>query len=209
MEGGEFHLPSVKVRATMKDKWGRPHSREAVSEAVNGQLLNVRSEAALTGIRSDIAADFLGHELLIEIAVTHPVNREKKDIIRRIGKPCVEINLRDLNRNISTNDLRNLLLRDEACKRWVSNRWAKKRLKELKKELETVVEKINAGQGPQYSTYPQLKQEAGPALKELPQIGTCLHCGEKTDNWWCFDATTLHCQCRPCYQLGRVSFFSS
>ena len=53
-----------------------------------------------------------GEKWLIEIAVTHPVEDNKKNKIVRDKNNCLEINLKNIDRNISPEKLREIVLND-------------------------------------------------------------------------------------------------
>lgn len=192
--GDEFSLPSVLAYATKQDRWGRIHRMEDASAPIQGIPEDVRCEVSIGDIRPDIVAKMLGHELLIEVAVTHPVDRDKKSKIRRAGLPCIEINLRDAPRDIPTSELRALVLSEVENKRWIYNRWAQRRHRELSQALAEYIEEVNAGEDP---------TKPAPLRTPPPQIGVCVFCGTETEDWWWYDSKTDECKCRPCYRQGR------
>jgi len=87
-------------------------------------LDDVRIEKKEGKIIPDIIATHKGKSLLIEIAVTHFVDRKKKNIIREQGISCIEIDLHELHNsteNITDEYLvRNIIERVDN-KKWVHN----------------------------------------------------------------------------------------
>lgn len=134
------------------------------------------------------------------VTVTHVVDRSKKIKLRQLGIPCIELDLRRVDRAIRTPELKDLVLRDKDCKRWVFNRWAKRRHQELTQALRDQVAIANAVEAHESV----LKFFPAPKTPS-PQVGTCEYCGAETGDWWYFDSKTNRCRCRPCYRAGRTS----
>ena len=59
--------------------------------------------------------------LLVEVAVTHFVDAEKKAKIRAMGLPAIEIDLSKIPRDIGLSDLEELIIRGEQHKQWLNN----------------------------------------------------------------------------------------
>jgi hypothetical protein len=59
--------------------------------------------------------------LLVEIAVTHFVDAEKRAKIRAMGLPAIEIDLSKIRRDIGLSDLEELIIRGEQHKQWLNN----------------------------------------------------------------------------------------
>lgn len=57
--------------------------------------------------------------LIVEVAVTHFCDDDKRKKLRALGIPAVEVNLSGVSRDITEEALRQLLLDDVACKRWI------------------------------------------------------------------------------------------
>lgn len=195
LEGGEFAVPEARVRVTMSDRWGFKHQLEDSSDAMQGQLFDVRSEVDFGDLRPDVVAVFQGHTLFIEIAVTHVVDHSKKGKLRQLGIPCVELDLRQVDRAIRTPELRDLVLLDKDCKRWVFNRWAKRRHQELTQALLEQVAIANA-----VEAHESVLNSLPAPMTSSPQVGVCEFCGTETGDWWYFDSKTHRCRCHPCYR---------
>lgn len=37
-----------------------------------------------------------------------------------------------------------------------------------------------------------------------PEVGTCVFCGQETNEWWYYNRATGECKCRACYRAGRA-----
>ncbi len=59
--------------------------------------------------------------LLVEVAVTHFVDAEKRAKIRAMGLPAIEIDLSKIRRDIDRSDLEELIIRGEQHKQWLNN----------------------------------------------------------------------------------------
>ncbi len=72
---------------------------------------NVEIEKSINGIRPDIQVmDSDGNIWLIELAVTHFIDDQKLSIIRTMGLNCLEIDLKNVDRNIKIEHLKKIVL---------------------------------------------------------------------------------------------------
>ena len=71
------------------------------------------------GFRPDAVLTKNGCRLLVEIRVTNAVDAEKRTLLRKSGLGAIEINLEDIDRNISRSDLEKLI-RKNASRKWLS-----------------------------------------------------------------------------------------
>ena len=62
-----------------------------------------------------------GRELLVEVAVTHGIDRDKLRKIRDVGVSCVEIDLSDTERGLAREELEKIVVDGIAHKRWLHN----------------------------------------------------------------------------------------
>lgn len=107
----------------------------------------IEYEKRLDSIIPDIIAYFRGVPLLIEIAVTHFIDSEKNEKIKKLGISAIEINLDLKEFNYYTFDkdkIEDLIINNVDCKKWIYNKIAEnkklnlienniKKLDELKK----------------------------------------------------------------------------
>jgi hypothetical protein len=69
--------------------------------------------------RPDLLMDCMdGRKLIVEIAVTHKVDDEKKQKIRREGIPAIEIDMSKFDL-LKQEDLENFLRKNTSCKEWI------------------------------------------------------------------------------------------
>lgn len=119
----EFCLPPHRLTRTVRLRGG---SHMALDECVDAAqrcypVDRVRTEQRLGTITPDLILTLDGHDLLVEIAVTHFVDNEKARRIRHLGMPCIEIDLSGLPTLATREDIRDMLL-DPANARWVHHR---------------------------------------------------------------------------------------
>lgn len=96
-----LHVPAVRSSIHLSDdELGMPFNTKNYELGGFYPIKNVRIEKSLGGIIPDIAAtltiDGKDFDFLIEIAVTHFVEKEKIAHIKASGLNCIEINLSDL-----------------------------------------------------------------------------------------------------------------
>jgi hypothetical protein len=70
----------------------------------------------------DIIVEKDGVQLFIEIAVTHFIDEEKREKIKRIGTSTIEIDLSNWDYDFKLSDLQAILLEDTKKKKWIYNR---------------------------------------------------------------------------------------
>lgn len=94
-----------------------------VSEKEVFNFSSSKEEVILDGYQPDVIVkdDNLGEEWLIEVAVTSFVKHDKLEKIKRDNFNCIEIDLREIDRAITPDDLKPILL-DEINNRKVLNR---------------------------------------------------------------------------------------
>lgn len=83
---------------------------------------NVILEKRLHNIIPDIKCTINGEILLIEIAVTSKVQKEKQEKIQEIGLPVIEIDLSKLDRTIEKEELASYILDNIKNKIWFGNK---------------------------------------------------------------------------------------
>lgn len=78
-------------------------------------------EPTVHGFRPDLVIeDNKGKKILVEIWATHTVDAAKKEMAKEHGLPMVEIDVGDFMDELpSQNELRNTLIHDVYCKKWV------------------------------------------------------------------------------------------
>lgn len=71
--------------------------------------------------------------LLVEIYVTHKIDEEKLNKIKLLGLSTIEIDLSHIDREISYEDLRNILINSCSEKQWIFNKFLNNSIKTLYK----------------------------------------------------------------------------
>lgn len=114
-EHKEIALPAVQIDLeTYRDPI-------PVSPEKTFRFDEVRSEKRTGDIVPDILAYSRGVPLLIEIRVTHEVDKAKAAKIRRLGISAIEIDLSSFCRNFTREELIDAVIRQTANKKWVFN----------------------------------------------------------------------------------------
>lgn len=104
---------------------------------------NVILEKRLHNIIPDIKCTINGKILLIEIAVTSKVQKEKKEKIQEIGLPVIEIDLSKLDRTIEKEDLAFYILDNIKNKTWFGNKKDDKLIDLLKQKHNKIRKEIS------------------------------------------------------------------
>lgn len=85
--------------------------------ALDEVILEKRTGAIIPDIMVRIDTKWV----LVEVAVTHFVDEEKRAKIRAMGLPAIEIDLSKIRRDIGLSDLEELIVRGEQHKQWLNN----------------------------------------------------------------------------------------
>lgn len=96
-----------------------PRRSKTIQGARMVSVRNVELEQRLGGIIPDIVLYTDGQPVLVEIYVTHPVDEKKKEKIRKIDLPMIEIDLSQVTREVTREALTEILLQKESQKKWV------------------------------------------------------------------------------------------
>lgn len=83
--------------------------------------IEVTLEKSMDGLRPDIVARKAGHQLLVEVAVTHFCDDRKITLIRERELATIEIDLRSIRLDLPASDLETAIL-ISAPRRWLYNR---------------------------------------------------------------------------------------
>lgn len=130
-----------------------PLEREILFPAMQLKLTNVRVEFDLSGMIPDIfctAQNAAGtsppFELMIEVAVTHRVDSEKKSLIETKGIACIELDVRLLKRSgrVPLKQLREMVCDDPSNKVWISHPEIHRQRAIAMAELEAMAAKIRS-----------------------------------------------------------------
>ena len=189
-------LPELTIKQTAEDAFGRAYTEEmSVEEAGIKSFERVELEKRLEDIRPDIIAYIDGSPLLIEVAVTSFVGKEKKQRIQKLRLPAVEIDLGSVSYATTKEDLRNLLNSESTKKVWLSNPKAIGAKSVLKSRLEDKIHRINEAnprrtlQSPDYHSTPTRRPPSADSSLSRRQIHAAeghgetrwFHCESCTD----------------------------
>lgn len=80
----------------------------------------VNSEETIENIKPDIILeDELKNKLIIEIYVTHKIDDDKLDKMKKINIPTIEIDLSKFQREFDYDELKSFILNDKSSKKWI------------------------------------------------------------------------------------------
>lgn len=122
----EFCIPAVVIEF----KTNRANLVLSPSKMI--EIDNVMLEKRIDNIVPDVLLYSGGKPLFIEIFVTHMIDDEKREKIRKLGISTIEINLSKHEPIHSSKDLEDLLLNDISEKKWIYNSYEDKKKAELK-----------------------------------------------------------------------------
>jgi hypothetical protein len=112
---GSIDLPDYRIRLKRNDI----NFNEQVLPAGTVKIDSVTLELRLGPIVPDIIVNPGANELLIEIAVTHLVDRKKSRAIRRLSLPTIEIRLQPEDAWLTRQQMKTKLTTETACKHWI------------------------------------------------------------------------------------------
>ena len=82
---------------------------------------SVEAEKSFGEFRPDLCATKNGKPIFIEIYVTHKVSEGKIDYFRKLGVSALEVDLSDVSRDISPEELESLVIGSVSNKHWLYN----------------------------------------------------------------------------------------
>ena len=111
----ELVLPAIMFPSL----YTRPHSKSYLAPQRRYSIESVAVEQRLGSIIPDVIVKINGRELLVEVTVTHGVDRDKLSKIRELGLSCLEIDLSKTNRGLTREKLGKIVVDGIAHKRWL------------------------------------------------------------------------------------------
>lgn len=115
--------------------------KELVTGATEIEIEKVELEKRVGSIIPDIVVYSGGKYFFVEIFVTHPIDKEKLEKIRKENISTIEVDLSSLSQEISIEDLSDILINDSFLKVWKYNRLSEhwyKRFVEVADEKPTI-----------------------------------------------------------------------
>lgn len=129
---GQLNVPEHSVPVTMTMPNGVTETRNAVCPAGVLVLQDVRFEKRLDSMVPDVICkarmlntNFPAVEMLIEAAVTHYIDAEKRQKIATSGLACLEIraaNFQQVGR-VNVSHIEDIVRADESIKAWIAHPW--------------------------------------------------------------------------------------
>lgn len=117
-------------------KWIDTYDHDLEAETPRLLLSAARLEVYQDGVRPDlIVQDMKGRELYVEILVTHNVEEKKKSTLRQRNNPTIEIDLSDLDRTASIEEIKFAVI-EGSPRVWIHNSAIDTRLKFLVEEAD-------------------------------------------------------------------------
>lgn len=111
-----------------------------LSQPMEVELEEVRLEESLANFKPDVIGVVKGREIYIEIAVTHFVDQEKEQKVRKKGVSMIEIDLSDLKDGFTKEELIQEVIYSQDNKFWVYN--AKQEFL-FQKKMDLIIEEHN------------------------------------------------------------------
>ena len=126
----ELALPAIKIPSL----YTRPHSKSYMDEHSpelapqrRYSIGSVAVEQRLGSVIPDVIVRINGRELLVEVTVTHGIDRDKLRRIRDFGVSCLEIDLSGIDRGLTREELEKIVVDGIAHKHWLYNVRAEER----------------------------------------------------------------------------------
>ncbi len=137
-------MPDVYLHGCLVDEIGNRHERHKLEKGVLKQLSTVTLEVQRDCYRAD-AVGYIEEfgELDIEIRVTHEVDSVKQEKVRSLRKPMVEINMSELPRDASPDEIKEAVLYT-AQREWIYNPLTGRKTAELEGEIIDAVQHSNS-----------------------------------------------------------------
>lgn len=142
-EGVVTHPPHT-ITCTMHDQAGNPHSlTRTVTEAIHRvTATDIRHEVSLSGMVADIQLEDAQGPLLVEVAVSHKIDDEKREKLAVLGWRCIEIDLGNVSRHSTPAELRKILFNSERST-WAYHPDTADHAEALQAELRAIVDRAN------------------------------------------------------------------
>ena len=118
----EIMLPAVKISSGYADLESHMGGYDPeLAPPKHWPIESVAVEQRLGSIIPDLICKIDGRELLVEITVTHKVNRNKRKRIRNLGVSCLEIDLSGIGHDLTRKELEKIVVDEITHKRWLYN----------------------------------------------------------------------------------------
>lgn len=181
-EDGCSIFPGLTLSVSKSDSAGVTHKAEIqIEKEIEKHFESVELEKRVEEIRPDIIVYINGNPFLIEIAVTSFVDRKKKNIIRNLGLPAIEIDLSSVNYTTTKDELKKLINASSTKKKWLSNPNAidakKKLIAKLDEQIKLINEKL-------YILYNNKSKPLKPEIRDIRPVYKMPHVMKDYDPRW-------------------------
>ncbi|MDO8270461.1 MAG: hypothetical protein Q7U82_00880 [Gammaproteobacteria bacterium] len=200
-EEGSLNTPGLTITQRKADADGQVHEESATIEMEGKRFFDrVDLEKMLETIRPDIIAYIDGKALLIEVAVTSFADGKKKQLIRNLGLPALEMDLSSVCYTTTKDDLRNLITGPKAKIKWLSNPDALSVKRKLQATLEEKVRLINEGI---HNTLRKSREDVARALQQAGRKAIDSNRTKLLSSVQKYDARWFVCEaCRHVFRLA-------
>lgn len=129
----EIVLPAVEVKFPYDKFLNREYSNKVVLIAPEKryQLESVELECRVSEIIPDVLVKVAGRLFLIEIRVTHKIDECKLRKIQNLNMSCLEIDLSEMPRDFSVENIETWIIEAGSHKHWIHNVAIEKRRKRI------------------------------------------------------------------------------
>ena len=134
-------FPEFTIKESLKISYTEYTDSEIVTTESDRLFEKVNQEVTLGDIRPDILAFVDGSPVIIEIAVTHFVDKAKRHKIRQLNLPAIEIDLSKVSRLPTKEELYKSVIKEVKLKSWIFNPEPKGVREKLKERLRLHAEK--------------------------------------------------------------------
>ena len=117
-----------------KSRSHTPRGGPSIASEQRYAIESVDVEQKLGSIIPDVIARIKGRKLLVEITVTHGVDDDKLKKIKELGLSWLEIDLSDVQRDLSRENLEKMIADETTHKRWLHNVRADEGLRKMLSE---------------------------------------------------------------------------
>ena len=172
---------------------------EKLSEEKEIPIDRVELEKHFGSIVPDVVVYSKGKRLFVEIFVTHKVDDEKLEKIKKANISTIEIDLRKNREIITVDELSKLLLSNAENKKWLHNAYANDRLESIYKSLER--KKVSLLAGAKVGVNCPIPKEERIDLKNIALQWCCIKC----KYCWYYDEAEVLCGGK--YRLSTIADF--
>ncbi len=118
-------------------KHSYPHfHNEVIIPEISLEVDKVTLEPVIDNIRPDVLIESRGQKLMLEIGVTHFIDKEKKEKIEKIGISTIEIDLKRYDMfEVDREKLKSIIIDDTKEKKWIFNTKFKQLVEKRRNEL--------------------------------------------------------------------------